>query len=118
MSNAKKQLLEHLKHTIEIGNRIIIDSNIDEAALDSFHIKLEELIEYSRASKMNFLIARKIEDIELFQESKDYDGKLNQILKKILPPNKKAEKKKNLNNYIKKQNLILAAISYYFKHET
>jgi hypothetical protein len=118
MSNAKKQLLNHLRETIKVGNAIITEKEWSEDDLNKYHECLQELIAFfQQAEGLNFLIEKKIYAIEFFDEQKDYDSKLNIFLKKILPPNKKASRKKNLDNYIKKQNLLLAAIEYYFKHE-
>jgi hypothetical protein len=118
MSTAKKQLLTHLRQTIHIGNEIITKHEVDDSVLNEYHEKLEALVSYaSDTDNMNFLVAKKIKAIETYNEATDYDSKLNIILKKIIPPNKKAHKKKNLDNYVKKQNLLLAAIEYYYKHE-
>lgn len=118
MSNAKKQLLNHLRETIKIGNTIITEKEWSENDLNKYHEYLQELVAFSQESQnLNLLVAKKINAIETFNEEKDYDSKLNIYLKKLLPPNKKASKKKNLDNYVKKQNLLLAAIEYYFKHE-
>ncbi len=118
MSTAKKQLLTHLRQTINIGNEIISKHEFDDNALSQYHDNLEELVAYAEANEnMNFLVARKIKAIATYNETTDYDHKLNIILKKIIPPNKKAHKKKNLDNYVKKQNLLLAAVEYYYKHE-
>jgi hypothetical protein len=118
MNTAKKQLLTHLRQTIDIGNGIISGHEFNDDALEQYHNKLEELVAYATTTEnMNFLVAKKIKAIVTYNEATDYDGKLNIILKKIIPPNKKAHKKKNLDNYVKKQNLLLAAIEYYYKHE-
>lgn len=118
MSDTKKQLLNHLRETIKIGNTIISEKEWSEHNLNKYHECLQELVAFSRQNEgLNFLVAKKINAIEVFDELKDYDSKLNIFLKKILPPNKKTSRKKNLDNYIKQQNLLLAAIEYYFKHE-
>jgi len=118
MNTAKKQLLTHLRQTINIGNDIITKHEFDDDALKQYHNRLEDLVGYASATEdMNFLVAKKMRAIEAYNEAIDYDSRLNIILKKIIPPNKKAHKKKNLDNYVKKQNLLLAAIEYYYKHE-
>lgn len=119
MNSTKKQILLHLEQTIALGNEIIAEAEKEDFVLENYHENLEKFVQFMSENKnSNFLVAKKLNAIERYSDHKDYDLKVNIFLKKILPPSKKDNRKKNMVNYIKRQNLLLQAIAYYLKHES
>lgn len=119
MNSTKKQILLHLENTIGLGNEIIAEKEKEELVLEQYHENLEKFLEFMYGiENANFLVVNKLKSIEKYSDNKDYDLKVNIFLKKLLPPSKKDNRKKNLENYIKRQNLLLQAIAYYLRHES
>jgi hypothetical protein len=114
-----KQLLDFLKYSIRLGENIITSETAKEALLIEYNERMEELIEYMKSNRsgMNLLVSWKIESLELYHVEKDYSPTWNKMLR-LNPLSKKNKRQpdENIIDYVTKQNLLLGALEFYYRH--
>jgi hypothetical protein len=114
---ANQQLLDFLKQSIRLGEKIMAANELHDELFAEYNERLAELIEYLKAhrSGMNLLVSWKIDSFEVYAPAKDYRPDWNKFLN-IIGAAKK-EPHNNVVAYIKKQNLLMGAIEFYYRHQ-
>jgi hypothetical protein len=115
-----KQLLDFLKYSIRLGEKILKAETDSAPLLAEYNERMAELIEYLKANRngMNLLVSWKIDSLETYNSEKDYTPVLNKLQRFIFFSKKENTiRVKNIIHYINKQNMLLGAFEFYYRHQ-
>ncbi len=115
MSKRNKDFVMYVSETIGLGNRL--SESFDENIFSEYQERIFTLREMPQhQNKLNLLIERKFHSLELYNPQKYYHYTYKMLLHRILKNGKHSEPE-NLQQYIRRQNLLLEALKLYFSSE-
>jgi len=116
--HTNQQLLDFLKQSIRLGENIMKSDAERHILFAEYNERMAELVEYlnENRSGMNLLISWKVDSFEVYSPQKNYSPDWNKLLRLLRMANKEAEDE-NIVAYIKKQNMLMGAIEFYYRHQ-
>lgn len=117
---ANRQLINFLAESVRIGECLLQDPD-DIALFDAYQTRIAELVEYlgQYRHKMNLLVSWKTDKLQLYDPTTDYRPRIDRLLDKArYLLRRKKESFDNKKAYIQQQNLIMATIEFYYRHQS
>jgi hypothetical protein len=121
-THVNKQLTDFLRESVRLGERILKNEEPYETLFNEYLERMEELINYlsSYRGRMNLLVSWKADALELYNPKKDYRpqwSRFSDRLRFLLRKKNIASTNNNIAAYIQRQNLLMSAIEFYYRHQ-